>query len=170
MQLSTLLLTLAIILAVCSSVRADDEATGDITGWVDGEASTWIVQHDSTTPSAVFTTLTPGLHQIRIHAYENERFSREGSLYLEIVIQDGDVYSTQIHYFPFPPRHPRFSYGPDHGSGQLTLHSLDVQADRARLSASFAGELHYHQSPNTRPIPHRTRPIRINIDLSAVRD
>lgn len=161
---------ITILLTLSSAIPADDESTGDITGWVDGEPSTWIVQRDVARSSAVFSTLSPGLHQFRIHAYANERFSREESLYIELVVRDGEISSAQIHYFAFPPRYPRFSFGPDHGTGQLTLHSLNVQPGQAHLSASYAGQLFYHQSPNTQPIPHRTRPMRININLTAVRD
>lgn len=163
-------LRFTVFLILTHSAVANDEPAGEITGWIDGEATSWITQQDAIRPSAVFSTLTPALHQFRIHAYENERFSREGSIYLELTIRDGQIGASQIHYFPFAPRHPRFSFGPDHGTGQVTLHSLDIQPDGARISASYAGELYYHQSPNTRPIPHRTRPLRINIELVAARD
>jgi|GEM_PF-5119392 len=169
-MLSIRLLLLMTILPFSLAIFADSETDFDISGWIDGEARTWIVQKDALTPSAVFSTLMPGSHQFHINAYRDQRFGREGSLYLEIMIQNGEVQSAQIQYFPFAPRHPRFSFGPDHGTGQLTVNSLNMESGRAHLSASFAGELHYHQSANTRPIPHRTRPIRINIDLTAVRD
>lgn len=163
---------IAIIFLISTAVvaGADEQARFDITGWIDREETTWIIQSDHRTPSAVFSTIRPGLHQFRIHAYSNERYRREGSVYLELVIRDGEVSSTQIQFFPFAPLHPRFSFGQDHGTGQLTLHSLEIEAGNAHLVASFAGELYYHQSPNTQPIPHRTRPMRIDIDLVAVRD
>lgn len=159
-----------IILLIASSAAAEEERPADISGSVAGETMTWMTQQDSLTPSAVFSTLTPGTHQIRIHAYRDRRFSREGSLFIEFDVRNGEIQSPRIHYYPFPPLYPRFSFGPDHGTGQLTLHSLDIQAGQARVTASFAGELHYHQSINTRPISQRVRPIRINIDLAAVRD
>jgi hypothetical protein len=159
-----------ILLLLCHGAAADEEINADVSGWVAGEATSWLTQQDALRPSAVFSTLTPGNHQFRIHAYQNERFSREGSLYIELAIRDGDIHASQIHYYPFTPLYPRFSFGPDHGTGQLTLHSLEVETHTARITASFAGQLHYHQSSNTRPISQRTRPLRINIDLTAMRD
>ncbi len=149
---------------------AEDGEQAGITGWVDGNEYAWIVKKDRLSPSAVFSNITPGVHQFRIHAYENDRFHRENSLYLELVIRDTELTSAQLLYFPFAPRYPRFSFGDDHGTGQLTLNSLEIKADKAYLSASYAGQLYYHQSPNTQPIAQRTRPMRINIELIADRE
>jgi hypothetical protein len=149
---------------------AEEENQAGITGWVDGSEFAWIVKKDRLSPSAVFSNVTPGVYQFRIHAYENERFHRENSIYLELVVRDGELTSSQLLYFPFAPRYPRFSFGQDHGTGQLTLNSLEIKGDKAHISASYAGRLYYHQSQNTRPIEHRTRPMRINIELIADRD
>ncbi|TVQ28995.1 MAG: hypothetical protein EA370_15865 [Wenzhouxiangella sp.] len=169
-DLTRLCLLILIMTSAQAMAQEDTNEHFDITGWIDGEPASWILQADRINPSAVFSTPAPGTHQFRIHAYQDERFRREGSLYLELIIQGDTVQAVDVQLFPFGPRYPRFSFGSDHGTGQLTLEALEVEPRTARLSARFAGQLYYHQSPNTRPIPHRTRPIRIQIDLTAYRD
>jgi len=80
------------------------------------------------------------------------------------------VEQLQILYYPFDPMHPRFSAGPDHGSARLQIESFEPGVGGARLKASLRGELFYHQSPNTRPIPHRTMSLDLTIDTEMVRN
>lgn len=141
-----------------------------IKGTLGGEEMSWQLQTDQRVPSAVFTSLTPGTHQIHINAYSSERYLREGSIELTLLIADGEVRSAEILFFPFPRLYPRFSFGSDHGTGTVSIDSLTFDANHARLSARFEGELYYHQSVNTRPISQRTRAASLQFDLTAVRE
>jgi len=153
-----------------TSAFADEDQPIEVSGEIDGEAITWQIERDTRAPSVVFSTITPGTHQFRINAYRDDRFRREGSLSLDLLISDGEVRSVDLLFFPFSPQHPRFSYGDDHGTGEITLHSLDIHSNSAHLVASFSGELHYHQSPRTQPISHRTRQISLSINVTALRE
>ncbi len=173
-KMRTSLTGLSVLMMIMISTQAmgeeDTEIENRITGWIDGEPATWVLQTDRLTPSAVFFSPTHDTRQFHIHAYQDERFRREGSLYLELTIREDSVDVVSLHYFPFSQLHPRFSFGSDHGSGQLTLDSLVVEPRNARLAARFSGQLYYHQSPNTDPIVHRTLPMRIQLDLTAYRE
>ncbi|NCO18956.1 MAG: hypothetical protein GW900_02710 [Gammaproteobacteria bacterium] len=150
---------------------ADHSAAGNsIVGRLDGEPVQWVVHADMRSPSAVFSTLLPGVHQVRIVAYRDQRPARKHSLTLEFVLLERGVEQLQILYYPFDPMHPRFSAGPDHGSARLQIESFEPGVGGARLKASLRGELFYHQSPNTRPIPHRTMSLDLTIDTEMVRN
>ena len=110
-----------------------------------------------------------GSHIVRITGYRDSSFAREQSLSVELLIVNDEVSSATVRYFPFPPLHPRFSYGEDHGSGSITLEAFGPEARTARI-AFQSGELYYHQSPNTQPIAQRTVPVKLSADLTALRD
>jgi hypothetical protein len=130
----------------------------------------WHVHRGAHTPSAVFSTLLPGVHQIRIVGYLDEIPARKGSIQLEFVVLERGVEQIKIIYFPFDPLHPRFSAGSDHGSVELRIESFEPGIDSARLKASLRGELFYHQSPNTRPIPQRRSLLELDIDTELARN
>jgi len=56
------------------------------------------------------------------------------------------------------------------GSARLQIESFEPGVGGARLKASLRGELFYHQSPNTRPIPHRKISLDLTIDTELVRN
>lgn len=142
----------------------------DIAGQLDEREMSWRVHRGANAPSGVFSTLLPGVHQIRIVGYVDEAPARKGSIQLEFVVLERGVEQLQIIYFPFDPLHPRFSAGPDHGSVELRIETFEPGLDSARLKASLKGELFYHQSPNTRPIPHRRSLLELDIDTELVRN
>ncbi len=156
--------------AVSVLAESSEPLQATITGTIDGEEMSWQLQTDRRVPSAVFTSLTPGTYRFHINAYSNERYLRNGSLELELLVADGEVRSSELLYFPFQRSHPRFSFGSDHGTGTISIDSLTIEPGQARLNARFEGELYYHQSVNTRPISQRTRAASLQFDLTAVRE
>jgi hypothetical protein len=167
--MATLLATMS-YLAAPILAEAGEPQQATITGTIDGEEMSWQLQTDQRAPSAVFTSLATGTHRFHINAYSNERHVRKDSIELELLITDGEVRSAELLYFPFPRSHPRFSFGSNHGTGTINIDSLMIESGQALLSARFEGELYYHQSVNTSPIPHRTRAASLQFDVTAVRE
>lgn len=151
------------------AVSAQEEPREFISGQIDGESTQWVVQSKPPNPSVVFSTLLPEMHSFRITGYADERFAREGSLTIEFNLRNGEVQDPQVRYFPFAPLHPRFSFGEDHGNGELTIDSVRIEAVTAHVEGRFSGELYYHQSPNTTPISHRTHDAEIEFSVIATR-
>ncbi len=171
---SILAMTILLATMSCTTLPAlaedNDPGQSIITGTIDSEEMRWQLQTDQRAPSAVFTSLATGAHRFHINAYSNERHVRKDSIELELLISDGEVRSAELLYFPFPRSHPRFSFGSNHGTGTISIDSLTIESGQARISARFEGELYYHQSVNTSPIPHRTRAASLQFDVTAVRE
>lgn len=127
-----------------------------VSGQIDGESMQWVVKVEPPNPSAVFSTLLPEMHNFRISGYADDRFARKDSITIDFELRDGEVQDPKILYFPFAPLHPRFSFGDDHGNGELVIDSIRIESMAAHIEGHFSGQLFYHQSPNTAPIPHRT--------------
>lgn len=140
-----------------------------VSGRIGDKPFAWRVHAEQPHPSAVISTLLPGVHNVRIVGYADDQFAREGSVTIAFVLRDEQVQEPEVRFFPFAPLHPRFSYGKDHGSGGLIVESVQLDTGTARIQGRFSGTLFYHQSPNTRPIPHRTREAEIEFSVVAVR-
>lgn len=152
-----------------SGLAAQDEDAEYIRGTIDGEAVEWMVHRMPPHASAAFSTLLPGLHSFRISGYTDGRFSREGSVSIDFTLRDDQVQEPAVLYFPFSPLHPRFSFGSDHGTGELVIESVDINTSDARVKGRYQGELYYHQSPNTQPISRRTAEVDIEFNLVSIR-
>ena len=163
--LSGLLFTLL----YCGALAAQEDEAEYIRGTVDGEAIEWMVLRTPPHTSAVFSTLLPGVQSFSISGYTDERFSREGSVSISFTLNDEQVQSPEVLYFPFNPLHPRFSFGDDHGTGDLVIESVEIDTSGARIQGRYQGQLYYHQSPNTRPISRRTAEAEIEFNLVSIR-
>lgn len=152
-----------------TAVLAQEEQREFMSGRIGDESIQWLMQTNPSNPSAVFSTLLPDLYNIRISGYADQRFGREGSLIIDFKLRDGEILDPQILYFPFAPRHPRFSFGADHGTGELVVDSVRIESLSVHIKGRFSGELFYHQSPNTTPISHRTQDAEIEFDVVARR-
>ena len=93
---------------------------------------------------------------------------------IEFTLRQNDgswqAYGTEIRYFPFEPQHPRFSFGSDHGRGDIRIQSFGIEPEFGRINAEISATMFYHQSPNTRPISQRTQDIVLNLDLTLTRN
>lgn len=164
-----------LILVVLSSTtglgaQSEDQQAGNrIGGTLNGEQSQWQVLNKPPFASAVFSTILPGVHNVRITGYADGRGAREGSITLEFNLRDGEVLDPKLLYFPFSPLHPRFSYASDHGEGKIIIEQFEDQGLSARVKGSFQGTLFYHQSRNTRPISHRTQDLALEFEVIAER-
>ncbi|MGB0513999.1 MAG: hypothetical protein ACPGJE_04060 [Wenzhouxiangellaceae bacterium] len=160
---------LLLTLLYTTAMAAQEDDAEYIRGTIDGEVMEWIVHRTPSHTSAVFSTLLPGVHSVSISGYTDDRFSREGSVSISFTLNDERVQEPEVLYFPFNPLHPRFSFGSDHGTGELVIESIEIDTSGARVKGRYQGELYYHQSPNTRPISRRTAEADIEFNLLSVR-
>jgi len=164
-----LLAGLLLAFLYAGGLAAQEEDAEYLRGSIDGEAVEWMVHRKPPHASAAFSTLLPGLHSFRITGYTDERFSREGSVSIDFTLSDDQIQEPKVLYFPFNPLHPRFSYGNDHGTGDLVIENVEFDTSGARVQGRYQGELYYHQSPNTQPISRRTAEVEIEFNLISIR-
>ncbi|MEE4329514.1 MAG: hypothetical protein V2J10_01505 [Wenzhouxiangella sp.] len=175
LALTLVLIQTPVIVALAQDAGSDgDKVTATVTGQVNGEERRWLVSLDRSLPTATFSTLAPGVHQVWINAYSDDPYSRADSLQVEFTLRESgeswQVSRLELRLFPFDALHPRFSQGQGHGNAELLIRSFEADAGSARISGDLGGTLFYHQSVNTRPIPQRTQSIALSLDLDLKRN
>lgn len=168
------LVLLALGLTPVAMAQQGATSTEFIEGHLDRQPKRWVVSLDRSLPTATVSTIAPDVHRVRINGYGSDRFSRAGSVLIEFTLRQNDgswqAYGTEIRYFPFEPQHPRFSFGNDHGRGDIRIQSFGIEPEFGRINAEISATMFYHQSPNTRPISQRTQDIVLNLDLTLTRN
>lgn len=159
---AVLSLTAAIGLNAGISLAAD----ASLAGAIDGEPKEWVVVERETTSTASFSELSPGLIRVTIEGHQDDLVTTEGSLVITFMVMQGSPRETEVNYFPEASRVPVYTLSESDG---LSLDTLDIDGDRARIVGSVEDELPRQESFTDEPDPDDSIQLEVRFDVTARR-